>query len=104
MSTIPQPASSGGRVVLHGVCWEEYTQMLRAFAQRRGVRLTYDRGVLEIRTYLFWHYNCSRFLGNLIGALTEELNLPIASGGSTTLRRRRRPPGGGPGRRLSGAH
>jgi Uma2 family endonuclease len=90
MSTIPQPASSGGRVVLHGVCWDEYTQMLRAFARRRGVRLTYDRGVLEIMTPLYRHDNSSRILGRLIVALTEELNLPVASGGATTLRRRRR--------------
>jgi Uma2 family endonuclease len=90
MSIVPQPPSSGGRLVLHGPSWEEYTQMLRAFARQRGVRLTYDRGVLEIKTHHFRRYNCSRFLGRLIAALTEELNLPIASGGSTTLRRRRR--------------
>ncbi len=90
MSTVPKTASLSGRVLLHDVSWEEYTQMLRAFARQRSVRLTYDRGVLQIRTSHFRHYNSSRFLGCLIGALTEELNLPVASGGSTTLRRRRR--------------
>jgi Uma2 family endonuclease len=64
--------------------------MLRAFAEQRSARLTYDRGVLEIMSPLYRHDNSSWFLGRLILTLTEELNLPIASGGSTTLRRRRR--------------
>jgi Uma2 family endonuclease len=90
MSTIQQPASASERVVLYDVTWEEYSRLLRLFARRRSVRLTYDRGVLEIRSLLYRHDNLSRFLGCLIGALTEELHLPIARGGSTTLRRRRR--------------
>jgi Uma2 family endonuclease len=90
MSTVPQSGRSGQRVMLHGISWDEYTQVLRAFAEQRSVRLTYDRGVLEIRTHSFGHHNSSRFLGSLISALTEEFNLPVASGGSTTLRRRKR--------------
>ncbi len=90
MSTIPQPASGDERAVLYDVTWEEYTRLLRVFARRRSVRLTYDRGVLEIMTPLYRHDNLASFLGFLIGALTEELHLPIARGGSTTLRRRRR--------------
>ena len=90
MSMVPKTASVSGGVLLHDVSWEEYTQMLRAFARQRSVRLTYDRGMLEIRTFHFRQYNSSRFLGRLISALTEEMNLPIAGGGSTTLRRRRR--------------
>jgi Uma2 family endonuclease len=83
-------ASSAGRVLLHGVDWDEYSRFLRAFAERPSVRLTYDRGVLEIMTPLDRIDNRGRFTCRLIVALTEELNLPIACGGSTTLRRRRR--------------
>ncbi len=90
MSTAPVPISRAGRVVLHGVDWDEYSRLLRAFAERHSVRLTYDRGVLEIMTPLYRHDKWGRFLGYLIGAMTEELGLPIARGGSTTLRRRRR--------------
>ena len=90
MSTIPPLASPDERVLLHDVSWDEYTRLLRAFAGRRSVRLTYDRGVLEIMTPLFRHDNSTRFLGRVVVTLTEELHLPIASGGSTTLRQRRR--------------
>jgi len=83
-------STANDSVVLHDVSWNEYKRLLRAFAQQRSVRLTYDRGVLEIRTHAFGHYKSSRFLGRLVETLTEELHLPIAHGGSTTLRRRRK--------------
>jgi len=67
--------------------------MLRAFADRPGVRLTYDQGVLEIMTLSFAHESWRHLLGRLLVALTEELSLPLAGGGSTTFRRRRRQKG-----------
>lgn len=36
------------RVVLRGLSWEAYLQILNALPQARGSRLTYDDGVLEI--------------------------------------------------------
>src|SRR5881398_224534 len=82
-STRPQ------RLVLHGVGWREYTRMLRAFAERPGFRLTYDRGTLEIRSPLFEHEIDADLLGRFVVVLTEELGLPLQAGRSTTLRRRR---------------
>ncbi|MBV9123537.1 MAG: Uma2 family endonuclease [Planctomycetes bacterium] len=77
------------RLVLHGVSWREYTRMLRAFADRPGFRLTYDRGVLEIMSPLFEHEVDVDLLGRFVVALTEELGLPLEAGRSTTFRRRR---------------
>ncbi len=76
-----------GAVVLDGVDWRTYSRLLRAFAGQRGVRLTYDRGSLEILSPLLEHDYDARFLGRLIVVLTEELGLPLIGGGSTTLRR-----------------
>jgi Uma2 family endonuclease len=39
--------------VLHDVDWCLYTRLSRAFETRRGFRLTYDRGTLEIRSPLW---------------------------------------------------
>jgi Uma2 family endonuclease len=64
--------------------------LLRLFAERPRVRLTYDRGELEIMAPLLEHDDDSRFLGRLITTMTEELGLSIRSGGSVTIRRRRR--------------
>jgi Uma2 family endonuclease len=86
-SVQPLPGQS---LLLSGVDWEMYTRLLRIFAERPGIRLTYDRGALEIMAPLLEHDRDGRFLGRLVIALTEELGLPIVCGGSTTLRRRLR--------------
>jgi Uma2 family endonuclease len=76
-------------VVLHGTDWKTYTRLLHIFAGRRGVRLTYDRGDLEIRGPRE-EIDESEFLWHLAVALTEEFDLPVMGGGSVTLRRRHR--------------
>ncbi len=88
MSTVPtRPRPQ--RLVLHGVSWNEYTQMLRAFAERPGYRLTYDRGTLEIMSPLFEHEADAHLLGRFIDVLTEEMSLPVVAGRSTTFRMRK---------------
>jgi Uma2 family endonuclease len=77
-------------LVLEDIDWQTYTRLLRAFAERPGVRLTYDRGVLEIMSPLHEHESDADLLGRFVVVLTEELGLPIKAGRSTTLRRRRR--------------
>jgi Uma2 family endonuclease len=67
-----------------------YSRLLHAFAERPGIRLTYDRGELEMMSPLLEHGGDGRFLGDLVFVLTEELGLPLKRGGSTTLRRRLR--------------
>jgi Uma2 family endonuclease len=91
MSQAPvQQPPAGGCLRLSYVDWDTYTRLLRAFAERPGIRLTYDRGELEIMSPLLEHDWDGRFLGRLIVVLTEELGLPIAGGGSVTMRRRRK--------------
>jgi len=80
----------GQRLVLFGVPWSTYERLLRAFAERPGIRLTYDRGTLELMTLSHEHENRGHLLGRLVVALTEELSLPLKGGGSTTFRRRKR--------------
>jgi len=90
--TVKQKRSGGEqsqRLLLAGVSWKEYLRFLRAFESRR-MRLTYDRGVLEIMTLSFEHENKGYLLGRLIDALTEELNLPVQGGKSTTFKRQKR--------------
>lgn len=86
MSAATKP--QGRRLVLRDVDWQTYSRLLRAFSGRRAVRLTYDRGVLEIMSPSLFHDNVGRVLARMVIVLTEELGLPIMSGGSTTLRRR----------------
>lgn len=86
---VPQPTVARS-LLLRDVDWQTYTRLLKVFAERPGVRLTYDRGVLEIVSPRIDHDDDGRLLNNMVFILTEELGLPLKRGGSTTLRRRLR--------------
>jgi Uma2 family endonuclease len=77
------------RFVLDGVDWRMYSRWLLLVRDRPAVRLTYDRGTLEIMTLSHEHESWEYFMARLIDALTEELGLPVKGGGSTTFRRRK---------------
>lgn len=87
MSAVKSPAA--GRLLLEGIDWPTYTRLLHAFAERPSIRLTYDRGRLEIMSPLRKHEGLADLLGRFVVVLTEEFGLPLASGRSTTYRRRR---------------
>lgn len=76
--------------VLHDLDWGTYTRLLRAFQHRRGFRLTYDRGILEIMSPLWEHGAAAYILGRFVDVLTQELMLPCRAGGMITLRRKRK--------------
>jgi Uma2 family endonuclease len=77
--------------VLYEIDWTTYTRLLRTFEKSgRRVRLTYDRGTLEIMSPLWEHERPSYLFGSFIDVLTDELNLPRLSGGSVTLRRKKK--------------
>src|SRR5271165_1861717 len=97
MGVVHQPPLTSS-VVLHAIDWCTYSRLLRAFENRSGVRMTYDRGALEIMSPLLEHESPADLLGRFVIVLTEELGVGVRSGGSTTLRRRRRQRGLGPDR------
>jgi Uma2 family endonuclease len=79
-----------GRLVIYGEPWGTYLKILRAFAGRRSVRITYDRGALEIMTLSGSHESCKHLIGSLIVLLAYELKIPIRGMGSLTFKRRRK--------------
>lgn len=79
----------GNRLVLYNVPWTTYGRLLRMFSESQ-IRMTYDRGTLEIMTLTYGHESYSYLLGRFVDTLTEELGWPIAGGGSTTFKRRRK--------------
>ncbi len=74
------------RFVLHDIDWEGYQSLLKVLGDR-PVRVTYDRGTLELMTPLPIHERYKSLFGRLIETLTEELDLDLYSFGSTTLGR-----------------
>jgi Uma2 family endonuclease len=64
--------------LLPGIDWETYRKLSEALTGRH-VRLTYDRGNLELMTISSRHGRFSGLFARLINVLTEELGLPICT-------------------------
>ncbi len=73
------------RVVLRGLSWEGYLQILDALPECRNARLTYDDGVLEITVPLEDHEFSGRLIERFILTLVELMGLRIKTMGSTTM-------------------
>ena len=76
------------RLVLDNVAWKDYETIGKALSDRPALRLTYDRGRLEIMTTSFEHERRKCLLGRLIDVLSEEFDVPIGAAGSTTFKKR----------------
>jgi Uma2 family endonuclease len=85
---LAMPTLSEPRVLLHGIRWDTYERLLEDLVASPAIRLTYDRGALEVMTVSHRHERWKTLAGRMIEAMTEELGVPIHSGGSTTFRRR----------------
>jgi Uma2 family endonuclease len=83
-STLPNPREP--RVLLEHVRWQRYEMLLADLCQQH-VRLTFDRGKLEIMAPSFRHEDCSVLLAQLIRVLAQEFRLPFKSARTTTFRR-----------------
>ena len=78
---------SANRVLLENISWQTYQSLLKDYEEQAGIRLTYDRGKLEIMTPLDPHESSKKLIGRFVEAATEELNIEIRSLGSRTCQR-----------------
>jgi Uma2 family endonuclease len=79
--------TTGQQIILHGVSWETYEQLLSDFQDSHAAHFTYDRGVLEIMVLSFKHETVNRTLAHLVSVIAEELQIDTISAGSTTFKR-----------------
>src|SRR3954471_141119 len=84
MATVPLAGEQ--RVLLEGVNWGAYGALLRSWADL-PVRLTYDRGRLEIMSPLLSHEQYGTLIAKMVEPFTLERKIPRHTGGSTTFRR-----------------
>lgn len=96
MSVVDQPrplldqapwTSDAQQLLLHNVSWKDYDALLRIL-DGRHLRLTYDRGNLEIMTLSPEHERYKNLIRRFIEFLAEDTNLPYINLGSTTFQRR----------------
>jgi Uma2 family endonuclease len=81
-----KPIATEKRVVLSGVNWQKFELLLDELGANRAVRMTYDRGKLEMMTPLEEHSRCSRLVESLILVFAEEVRLDVQSLGSVLLK------------------
>lgn len=74
------------RFLLPGVAWQTYLA-LREQSENEHVRMTYDRGVLEMMTPSKRHEQFGYLIGRLIDIWTEELEIDVQSCRTVTFRR-----------------
>ena len=99
VSVTAVPALAEQRFRLSLVSWEKYEQM-SAWLNGRHVRLTYDRGELELRTVSHKHESGKHLLAALLMAAAEELDVENHAAGSMTFKREDLDRGLEPGRML----
>lgn len=77
-------------VTVRNVSWDAYEKLVEAFGETPRVRLTYDRGVLDIMVPSLDHDYSDRTLAQLVLILAEEFGVPFRPGGQTTMKKQKR--------------
>jgi Uma2 family endonuclease len=86
LETVVAPAEGERRFLIRDVGWQGYLDLLRIIDDR-PVRVTYDRGDVELMSPLIKHERKKSLLAQIVEILTEELDIPRMSAGATTLKR-----------------
>ncbi|MBX6312352.1 MAG: Uma2 family endonuclease [Isosphaeraceae bacterium] len=80
-------AKTEPRFLIDHVSWEEYETLLELWSDR-NIRMTYDRGVLELISPSYEHGRHQHILARLVEVYCLERDLDILGAGNTTFRRR----------------
>ncbi len=83
----PSIESGEHRFLIRNLGWERYEVLLSLF-EDGGPRINYHGGNVELMSPLVPHERPRHQLGFVVGAVTEELNIPMDAVGSTTFKRR----------------
>jgi Uma2 family endonuclease len=75
------------RFVLPRLGWHRYEAMLDILGDL-PIRITYDRGDLELMSPSYDHERFKRLLGRIVETVAEEFRIPYVAAGSTTWRRK----------------
>jgi Uma2 family endonuclease len=76
----------GAMLRLEDISWDEYEQLLDQLAEWRGMRVSYDRGRVEIMSPSFQHEKFIAFISGVGRILAEEMDLTVEAAGATTYK------------------
>ncbi|MGA9995790.1 MAG: Uma2 family endonuclease [Pyrinomonadaceae bacterium] len=72
--------------IYYGVSWDTYLQLLEELGNNGNVRLTFNRGALEIMSPKRLHEQITRLIDMVVTLLAFELGLNVDNCGAMTLR------------------
>ncbi len=76
-------------LILHGVTWEEYEELLEDMNDWPGKRVTYFQGTVEIVGPSLKHEMIKVFIHDLAAAFCDHRKIKMENAGSTTFKRKR---------------
>lgn len=79
---------AGATLIIHAFAWDEYERLLEDLSEGSHVRVSYDRGKLEVMSPLPEHEDYARFIDDLVRALSDTLDVNLEKRGSATWKRR----------------
>lgn len=92
IAVIPELAAQlppDSTLVLSGVNWEDYQELLDTVGEASGLRISYDQGTLQIVTLGSEHENIADLIQDLVRVLSLRLRIKVISFGSATMKKRR---------------
>jgi Uma2 family endonuclease len=78
----------GAALVVQGLHWDDYEGVLEDVRNRPRLRVSYDRGRLEVMSPLPEHETYARFIDRMVYFYCDALNVELESFGSSTWKRR----------------
>jgi Uma2 family endonuclease len=76
------------KLILQGVSWNFYEQLLKDFEDSNALHFAFDDGILEVEVPQFEHESANRVLQNLVTTICLEKEIDFVNAGSTTFRKR----------------
>jgi Uma2 family endonuclease len=73
-------------LILHGISWEEYESILEDLGENAGMRISYDRGRLQVVTLSPEHESYAELIKQLVGLLSLRLRIRVLHFGSATMK------------------
>lgn len=76
------------RLILQGVSWDFYEQLLNEFKSSNALHFAYDSGTLEVEVPLYKHEHPTEVLRDLVTNICIEKEIDLINAGKTTFRKK----------------
>ncbi|MDJ1181065.1 Uma2 family endonuclease [Roseofilum sp. BLCC_M91] len=86
LSQLVAPTLTEPRITLNNISWQQYETLLTTLSSSRNLRLSYNKGLLEIMATSSQHERIKSLIRRLLETYAWVENLDFYSYGSTTFR------------------